>query len=200
MTWCTYIFICIKKVKKWLVEKRLWFIQNFFYKICREKKRTLIKRQDFVTKWIRFVLLICCQGFREQRCSVLTKTSFTIWLYYSSKDLQSLSDDRSIFFPYRQRTWQRQSAKKVLSGLFLPISTFQSALYIQKGAKGFLKFWVNWMAMNIICSENFFNSPQYSCEFKPSLEALAHKLYIPHTTRFLCLPSLKTWESLSRSI
>ena len=123
--------------------------RTFFIESVERKKRTLIKRQNFVTKWIRFVLLICCQGFREQRCSVLTKTSFTIWLYYSSKDLQSLlSDERSNSFPYRQRTWQRQSAKKVLSGLFLPISTFQSALYIQKGAKGFLKFWVNWMAMN----------------------------------------------------
>ena len=120
MTWCTYIFICIKKVKKWLVEKRLWFIQNFFYKICREKKRTLIKRQDFVTKWIRFVLLICCQGFREQRCSVLTKTSFTIWLYYSGKDLQSLSDDRSNFFHTDKGHGKDKVPKKFWVDYFFP--------------------------------------------------------------------------------
>ena len=105
-----------------------------------------------------------------------------------------------VFFSIQTKDMAKTKCQKSFEWIISSHFYFPECSLYSKRCKGFFKFWVNWMAMNIICSEKVLNSPQYSCEFKPSLEALAHKLYIPHTTRFLCLPSLKTWESLSRSI
>ena len=86
-----------------------------------------------------------------------------------------------IFFNTDKGHGKDKVPKKFWVDYFFPFLLSRVLFIFKKVQRFFLKFWVNWMAMNIICSEKVFNSPQYSCEFKPSLEALAHMLYIPHT-------------------